>query len=756
MTHATDKRILMALTRFEIGGAETHVLELSLELQRMGYHVVVASNGGVYEQNLQEAGIRHVKIPMHSKTPIHMAQSLHMLRKVICEERINIVHAHGRIPAFLCGILNKFVKFTFVTTAHWVFDTSHGLKYVSNWGKKVMAVSEDIKTYLMDNYHTHPTDIYVTINGIDTGKFCKTADTESIISEFSLSRESKKIVYISRMDSDRAQLAFQLVEIAPEIVKICPDIEIVIVGSGDVFDELQEKTETMNQQLGSRKIILTGGRTDIYKFAALGDIFVGVSRSALEAMACEKPVIVAGNEGYIGIFDEDKLSCAVETNFCCRGLAPSSCDKLLADVKALLTNAAEENARLGQFGRQVILNSYSLSKMAQDCVKMYTAATDTKKWDAVVSGYYGFQNAGDESLLYAMIQNLREQKDDVRLLVLSKDPKATEATYGVRAINRYNFLKIRTAFKQSHLLIFGGGSLIQDVTSSKSLWYYLAVVKQAIKLSVPVIFYANGIGPICKEKNQKKVLKVLNKVDKISLREPNSYYELKRMGVDMDRVIITADPALTICGVTREEAAKLLEKEGVPTDARLLGISIRNWKSCKPSYWNQLARGITQICRQFNLVPVWIPLKHPDDIIISQMVAEKVEVPGYVLTNYYSAKELVGIVGSCDLMIAMRLHSMIYAAGAGVPAIGLSYDPKVSSFAKYIGVNTTLHLENLTDEGLASMARDILRNRETIQSILCEKVLELKQKAMENVSMAMELMDQTNEQSGDENAADGH
>ncbi|MBO5930234.1 MAG: polysaccharide pyruvyl transferase CsaB, partial [Clostridia bacterium] len=472
--------------------------------------------------------------------------------------------------------------------------------------------------------------------------------------------------------------------------------------------------------------------------------------------ACEKPVIVAGNEGYIGIFDEDKLPCAVETNFCCRGLAPSSCEALLADVTTLLTNRHEENARLGQFGRQVIINSYSLSKMAQDCVKMYTAATDTKKWDAVISGYYGYQNAGDESLLYAMIQNLRTQKDDVRLLVLSKDPKATEAAYDVRAINRYNLLKIRKAFKQSHLLIFGGGSLIQDVTSSKSLWYYLSVVKQAIKLSVPVIFYANGIGPIEKEKNQKKVLKVLNKVDKISLREPNSYYELKRMGVDMDRVVITADPALTICSITQEEVSNLLEKEGVPKDARLLGISIRDWKSCKPSYWNQLARGITQICRQFNLVPVWIPLKHPDDIVISQTVAEKVEVPGYVLTKDYNANELVGIVKNCDLMIAMRLHSMIYAAGAGVPAIGLSYDPKVSSFAKYIGVNTTLHLENLTDEGLASMARDILLNRETIKDTLCEKVSELKQKAMENVNLAMELMNQTNEQSGDKNATDGN
>ena len=738
-----EKRILMALTRFEIGGAETHVLELSLELQRMGYHVVVVSNGGVYEKNLEEAGISHYKIPLHSKTPFSMLKSLYLLKKVIKKENIQIVHAHGRIPAFLCGILNKFVKFTFVTTAHWVFDTSHGLKYLSNWGKKVMAVSEDIKTYLMENYHTHPTDIYVTINGIDTEKFCKAADAQSIISEFSLSADTKKIVYISRMDADRAQVAFLLVEIVPEIVKICPDVEIVIVGGGDVFDKLQEKADAVNTLLGKRHIILTGGRTDIYKFAALGDIFVGVSRSALEAMACEKPVIVAGNEGYIGIFDEDKLPISIETNFCCRGLAPSSCEQLLADVKTLLTNAEEENKRLGSFARQTILTYYSLSKMAQDCVKMYQAATDTKKWDAVISGYYGYQNAGDESLLYAMIENLRAKKDDIRLLVLSKDPAETERAYSVRAMNRYRLFRIKKELKNSKLLIFGGGSLLQDVTSDKSLWYYLTVIKKALRLSVPVMLYANGIGPVNKEKNRVRVKNVLSRVEKISLREPNSYYELKHMGVNLDNVVITADPALTIDGIDSPEVETLLSQEGIPAGEKLLGISIRNWKMCKPSYWNQLVRGVEQICRQYNYIPVWIPLKHPDDVVKSKELAQKLEIPSYVLENHYDAKSLMGIVGSCELVIAMRLHAIIYAAGAGVPAIGLSYDPKVTGFAKYMGVNTTLQLADFTDETLASLARDIVKNKDAVRKTLTEKATELKQKAMENADMVMDMINNT-------------
>ena len=112
---------------------------------------------------------------------------------------------------------------------------------------------------------------------------------------------------------------------------------------------------------------MTGGRTDINKIIAAGDIFVGVSRSALEAMAAAKPVIVAGNEGYIGIFSEDKLEKAQENNFCCRGCELSSGELLVRDIKQLLLNSTdEEKTELGAYGREIIFKYYSVKKMADD------------------------------------------------------------------------------------------------------------------------------------------------------------------------------------------------------------------------------------------------------------------------------------------------------------------------------------------------------------------------------------------------------
>ena len=105
---------------------------------------------------------------------------------------------------------------------------------------------------------------------------------------------------------------------------------------------------------------MTGGRTDINELVAVADVFVGVSRAALEAMAAEKPVIVAGNEGYIGLFGEDKLELAQENNFCCRGCELSNENLLYRDVVHAFNDLTEEQRqKMGAYGREVIFKYYS-------------------------------------------------------------------------------------------------------------------------------------------------------------------------------------------------------------------------------------------------------------------------------------------------------------------------------------------------------------------------------------------------------------
>ena len=187
---------------------------------------------------------------MNQRNVLKMLKSYYLLKKIVKKEQIDIVHSHARIPGFICGRLQKKMKFTFVTSAHWVFYTGMGLKYLTNWGQKVIAVSEDIRQYLMDNYHVRSENIFVTINGIDTDKFSPETDAENIRKEFHLKREEPTLVYVSRMDESRAMVARQLIAIAPKLAEKIPGLRMLIVGGGDVFEELLEKSRQVNAGQG--------------------------------------------------------------------------------------------------------------------------------------------------------------------------------------------------------------------------------------------------------------------------------------------------------------------------------------------------------------------------------------------------------------------------------------------------------------------------------------------------------------------------
>lgn len=364
-------KILMATMSMGIGGAETHILELAKELKKRGNEVWVASNGGKYNEELEEFGVHTVWAPLHDKSIKNMRKSYKILKDLILENKFDIVHSHTRISSFILGKLHKKLKFPYVTTAHWTFKVTPLLKLMTNWGEGTVAVSEDIKDYLIKNYGTNKDNIIVTVNGIDIDKFSSHTDYSDLLNEFDIDKNSNKIVYISRLDESRALVAKQLVEISKDLYTKIPSLEIIIVGGGDSFDEIKNSVDVINAEIGKKFIYLTGSRVDINKFANMGKIFIGVSRSALEAMSCEKPVIVAGNEGYLGIFDESKLQNGIDTNFCCRGLVQSSPEMLKNDVLKLMTESDENLAKQGLYNRETVKKYYSVEKMTNDCEKMY-------------------------------------------------------------------------------------------------------------------------------------------------------------------------------------------------------------------------------------------------------------------------------------------------------------------------------------------------------------------------------------------------
>lgn len=716
-------KIMMTTMGLDIGGAETHIVELSKELKRQGHDVLISSNGGVYVPEIEAEGIRHFCVPLNKRSITSMVKSYFMLRRIIKKEKPDIVHAHARIPAFLCAILKRKLNFPFVTTAHWVFDTSGGLKYLTNWGQKTIAVSEDIKEYLIQNYGIHKSDIYVTINGIDTDRFSPKASGSSVASEFGLDSNRPIISYVSRLDEDRALVARQLIDIAPELDQRLPGIQILIAGGGDVFDELNKKSDKMNLAAGRRLITMTGPRTDINEIISAGDLFIGVSRAALEAMSAGKPVIVAGNEGYLGLFSSDNFTLAQESNFCCRGCTASTGLLLLHDITHSLTEmSAEKRKALGLYGRSVIMEHYSVSKMTEDCLLAYEAVRK-KRYKIVMSGYYGFNNSGDEAILHSIHRNIELSDVDASITVLSNDPVDTKRRYGYNAVHRFSLPSVLKAIRNCDVLISGGGSLLQDRTSTRSILYYLFIIRTAEFMGKKVMLYANGIGPVTKRSNRRRVRKAVEKADLVTLRDHSSARELRDMGVQRE-LFVTADPVFTLNSVPPEQAAEIMRKTGVPTDKPFVGVSIRNW-SCMEDFCKKTAVLCDTIYENYDCNIVFIVMQSPNDIEISRSVQDLMCHPSYILDGQYSAEELMGMIGAADFVLAMRLHTLIFAARMKVPAIGLVYDPKIEYYLETLSMPSIGRVENYDLQTALSVIQQVAENKPHYVSILDVKTTAL-------------------------------
>ncbi len=708
-------KILMATMGLDIGGAETHIVELIRELRRQGHDIAVASNGGAYVPEIVAAGVRHYSVPMHKRDVGMMLRSYRLLRDIIRRERPDVVHAHARIPGFLCGLLKKTMGFPFVTTAHWVFDTSGALRFLTNWGDRTIAVSEDIKRYLMESYGTKEENISVTINGIDTDKFSPEISGAAVRKEFGIGPDVPVVVHVSRLDESRALAARHLILAASAIAEAVPDVTLLIAGGGDTYGELCRLAEEANGKIGRRCVVMAGPRTDINQIVAAGDVFVGVSRAALEAMSAGKPTVVAGNEGTLGLFTEEKLAVGIEGNFCCRGCGAIEAETFTRDVIGCLTLPEGERKRLSDYGRQVVCEHYSVARMAQDALDAYRAAMGPRK--ILLSGYYGFDNAGDEAILESVVAGIRATVENTEITILSRTPRVTAERYGCRAVQRFNPFALYRAVGRCGVLVSGGGSLLQDATSSRSLWYYLFILRIAERKRKRVILLANGIGPVLRERNRKRVRRAVEEADLVTLRDGDSLQFLREIGVTREDIQVIADPVFLLPQPEKAVTKALLERAGVQGD--FIAVSVRPVEG--GGFADELARVCDELNRRFDVTTVFLPFQPERDVPVSREIAARMETPSVVLTECHSVMELMGVVQSCRLILSMRLHALIFAAHVATPAVGFSYDPKVEAYLRLLDQPSAGNGASVDVESAVRAASAILEDREQAVAKLLEK-----------------------------------
>lgn len=303
----------------------------------------------------------------------------------------------------------------------------------------------------------------------------------------------------------------------------------------------------------------------------------------------------------------------------------------------------------------------------------------------LIAGYHGYGNCGDEATLLAMTTNIRNMASDVDITAISIDPEKTKTEYNIKSVQRFNAFELLGAIIKSDIILSGGGTLIQNGTSTRSLMYYLGIIKAAKLFRKRVMLYANGIGPVTGGFNRFLVKLVVDSVDLITLREKFSEQDLRSIGVTKPHIYVTADAAFTVKSVSDETAEKLLRGENIPTDKEIIGVSVRGQNRGKDAegYIKEIAKACDNMAREGKTI-LLIPMQPPRDTEISKRLLNEMKEDGYIIKGRYSPAEIVGIIGRCSLMLGMRLHALLFAAVKRVPVIGIVYDPKVEYYLEVL------------------------------------------------------------------------
>lgn len=370
----------------------------------------------------------------------------------------------------------------------------------------------------------------------------------------------------------------------------------------------------------------------------------------------------------------------------------------------------------------------------------------------VISGYYGFRNSGDEAVLKSILTALEEesQRSNITIepIVLSGDPESTTAMYGVRSVHRMKLKEVREALKESDGLISGGGSLLQDATGLKSIPYYLGVIKLAQWLKKPTFIYAQGIGPVNRKIFNPMIKSVFKACTYVSVRDEQSADYLRGLGLQWNQIHVVPDPVMglplpetnskTLAGATSVDAANQANRvepsTGGHTKLPVIGVSVRFWESDRKEL-TAIAAGLKKLCSKravhLRFLPFHLPVDEQASRFLMEMLGDVTSKGSEIsITEDLTDPQLMlEEVSKCDLVIGMRLHSLIYAASQYVPPVGISYDPKIDQFLLRLDSEPAGNTDTLDGDKLAKTVVGLLDQRSQWLKEHEEGITQLKQEA---------------------------
>jgi polysaccharide pyruvyl transferase CsaB len=738
-------KVIHLISGGDSGGAKTHVLSLLQNLNKTITAQLVCFRDGPFAQEARSLGI-----PTMICGGNNILRTRRQLTEYIRQGGYEIIHCHGSRANMIGALLRHPTGVPVVTTVHSDYKLDYMGRPLSHltfgninaWALRQLDYRIGVSDAMVDLLIQRgfpPDRFYAIYNGIDFTPAPNQGDRLEYLRSLGADVDQNSVVVGIAARLNPVKDMSTLIRGFAAGYAQCPRLRLVIAGDG----EEREKLGDLAKELGVEHQVtfagwISGGMDRFYSaldINALTSLSETFPYALTEGARFHLATVSTAVGGIPYLIDQDvngylftpgdwqslgKYLAALGND---DALRRDMGEKLYQKASTQFSIQRTVDTQLHIY--QEILRRHSRPKMARDGV--------------VICGAYGRGNAGDDAILEAILQEMRSLDPDMPMTVLSKDPKSTRLTYRVQAVHRANFPAWHRAMHHAKLYINGGGSLIQDVTSRRSLWYYLHNIQTAKRCGCKVQMYGCGIGPVIRESHRKMAARVLNaNVDAITLREPDSLDELRAMGVDKPEILLTADPALTLRQAPEDQTDSVLLRAGIPPHGRYICFALRRWKGFEEKA-PLFSKAAEYAYRTYGLTPVFAAVEKHLDPGANQMAARGLSVPHYFLNDAGSAGTIIGALSRMEIVVSMRLHALIFAAGQGIPLAGVVYDPKVSAFLRYIGQEQFVDLEALTEEGLRQMI-DHCAAQSAHPEAQAEAVKRLQEMEQRNVTTARRLL----------------
>lgn len=363
-----------------------------------------------------------------------------------------------------------------------------------------------------------------------------------------------------------------------------------------------------------------------------------------------------------------------------------------------------------------------------------------------ISGYFGFGNLGDEAILETLIDRIRTRfggDGDLEVTVFSNSPAETSTNYQVKAVPRWNFFKMLRSIFRADLLISGGGGLLQDQTSSLSLWYYLGVMILAILVRTPVYILGQGIGPIDNRVNKWLTSVVLRRVQGALVRDPESFDFVHALTGE-ERTREAVDLATLYPGVNRAF------QEVFPTDDKpVVAAALKDVEEYRTGIAETVGAGMEGLADRYDANLVFFSTHSRADRRMASELNRSMNARCRVIdTRDIRPAELIGMVREADLLIGGRLHALEFALLANTSVIGISYDPKMDHLVQaFNNCNSNCklklwHPEELDQrEAFVEDLMDLYQSRESFEESIPSALSRLQDRTEEELQIVFQWME---------------